>query len=188
MYITGYSRKGWTQRLLQFINMTWFDYAVITIVAWSVWMGWWRGFVHEVLSLLGWVAAYLVASWQSVNFAAFMPSGLGMEAIRIAAAFVFLFVATLIASGVVVWILSKFVKWTGLGWVDGLFGGLFGMSRGILLVLVLVLLAGLTDLPKKPFWREAVLSQESESMALASLAWLPDNVARHVHFGLKNEN
>jgi membrane protein required for colicin V production len=165
--------------------MTWFDYTVIIIAVWSVLLGWWRGFVYEVLSLLGWVVAYAVARWQAVNLAALMPAELGMDAIKVTVAFILLFVATLIVSGIVIWLLSKLIKFSGLGWIDGLFGSLFGMLRGMLLVLMLVLLAGLTDLPRKPFWREAKLSKPLENMALASLVWLPDSVARRVHFGLR---
>ena len=84
-----------------------------------------------------------------------------------------------------VWLISKLIKSTGLGWIDSLLGSLFGMLRGMLLVLMLVLLAGVTDLPQKPFWREAKLSKPLESIALASLVWLPDSVARRVHFGLR---
>ncbi len=165
--------------------MTWFDYTVVIIAVWSVFLGWWRGFVYEVLSLLGWVAAYAVARWQAVNLAALMQAGLGIDAIKVTVAFVLLFVATLIVSGIAVCLLSKLIKLTGLGWIDGLFGSLFGILRGMLLVLMLVLLAGLTDLPKKPFWREAKLSKPIESMALASLVWLPESVSRRVHFGLR---
>lgn len=165
--------------------MTWFDYTVFIIVVWSVLLGWWRGFVYEILSLLGWVAAYVVARWQAVNLAALMPADLGIDAIKVTVAFILLFVMTLIVSGLVIWLLSKLVKLAGLGWIDGLLGSLFGMLRGMLLVLMLVLLAGLTDLPKKPFWREAKLSKPLESMALASLVWLPDSVARRVHSGLR---
>lgn len=165
--------------------MTWFDYVVIGIAAWSVLLGWWRGFVYEVLSLLGWVIAYVVARWQAVNLAALMPAELGVDAIKVTVAFALLFVGTLIVSSIVVWMLSKLIKSIGLGWLDGLFGSMFGMLRGTLLVLILVLLAGLTDLPKEPFWREAKLSKPLESLALASLVWLPDSVASRVHFGLK---
>ncbi|CAH1387084.1 CvpA family protein [Candidatus Nitrotoga sp. M5] len=165
--------------------MTWFDYVVIGIAAWSVLLGWWRGFVYEVLSLLGWVIAYVVARWQADNLAALMPAELGVDAIKVTVAFALLFVGTLIVSSIVVWMLSKLIKSIGLGWLDGLFGSMFGMLRGTLLVLILVLLAGLTDLPKEPFWREAKLSKPLESLALASLVWLPDSVASRVHFGLK---
>lgn len=165
--------------------MTWFDYTVIVIAIWSILLGWWRGFVYEVLSLFGWVVAYAVARWQAANLAALMPAELGMDAVKLTVAFVLLFVATLIVSGFVVWLISKLVKSTGLGLIDGLLGSLFGILRGTLIVLMLVLLAGLTDLPQKPFWREAKLSKPLESLALSSLVWLPDSVARHVHFGLR---
>ena len=165
--------------------MTWFDYAVVVIVVWSALLGWWRGLVCEALSLLGWVAAYALARWQAANVAELIPANLGTEETRITVAFAVLFVATLIASGVVVWLLSKLTKLTGLGWLDGLLGGLFGILRGALLVLVFVVLGGLTELPKKTFWREAKFSQPVELAATRSLPWLPDSMARHIHFGLQ---
>lgn len=162
--------------------MTWFDYAVIAIAGLSVLLGWWRGLVYEVLSLLGWVAAYLVARMFAAGVGAMMPASLGAEAIRTAAAFVLLFIVTLIASSIVTWLLSKFVKWVGLGWLDGLLGALFGMVRGMLIIVALMLLAGLTDLPKEPAWRDAWLSKPLEKAALAARKRLPESVAQRVAF------
>jgi membrane protein required for colicin V production len=162
--------------------MTWFDYTVIAIVALSALLGWWRGLVYEVLSLLGWVAAAIVARLFAAKTAPYMPAVLGAEAVRTAAAFAALFIVTLIIGGIVAWILSKLVKWVGLGWMDGLLGTLFGVLRGVLVVLALVLLAGLTDLPKEPFWRNAALSKPLENVALAAKGWLPGSVAQRVHY------
>jgi membrane protein required for colicin V production len=162
--------------------MTGFDYTVIAIVLLSALLGWWRGFVYEVLSLLGWIAAGVVARLFAANAAPYMPAALGAESARIAAAFVVLFVATLIVGGIVAWLLSKLVKWVGLGWLDGMLGTLFGTLRGVLVVLVLVVLAGMTRLPQEPFWRNAWSSKPLESMALTIQAWLPDSVAQRVHY------
>jgi membrane protein required for colicin V production len=162
--------------------MTGFDYAVIAIVLLSALLGWWRGLVYEVLSLMGWIAAWAVARLFTASAAPYMPAALGTEAARTAAAFVALFVATLIVGGIVAWILSKLVKWVGLGWLDGLLGTLFGMLRGVLVVLVLVVLAGMTRLPQEPFWRNAWSSKPVEGMALAIQGWLPDGVAQRVHY------
>ena len=166
--------------------MTVFDYAVITIAVLSVLLGWWRGFVYELLSLLGWVAAYLLARWFSSDLAALLPAAVGTDSTRTTLAFALLFVATLIGSSIVAWLLSKLIKLAGIGWLDGLSGAVFGMLRGVLLVLVLVLLAGMTGLPQQPFWRDAWLSRPLENMALAGLTWLPDSVAQRVHYGIKN--
>jgi membrane protein required for colicin V production len=162
--------------------MTGFDYAVIAIVLFSALMGCWRGFVYEVLSLLGWIAAWVVARLFAASAAPYMPAALGAESAKVAAAFVALFVVTLIVGGIVAWLLSKLVKWVGLGWLDGMLGTLFGMLRGALVVLVLVVLAGMTRLPQEPFWRDAWSSKPLESMALAVQAWLPDSVVQRVHY------
>jgi len=162
--------------------MTGFDYTVIAIVVLSALLGWWRGLVYEILSLLGWVVAFIVARMFAADAAAHMPDMLGVEAAKVAAAFVVLFIVTLIVCGVVTWLLSKLVKWVGLGWLDGILGTLFGTLRGVLLVLTLVVLAGLTSLPQRPFWREAALSKPLASMALATQAWLPDSVAQRMHY------
>jgi len=162
--------------------MTWFDYTVIAVVALSVLLGWWRGLVYEVLALLGWVAAAIVARLFAAKAAPYIPAALGAEAVRTAVAFTALFIGTLIIGGIVAWLLSKLVKWVGLGWMDVLLGGLFGVLRGVLVVLALVLLAGLTGLPKEPFWRNASLSKPLENVALAAKGWLPESVAQRVHY------
>lgn len=167
--------------------MTGFDYTVIAITILSALLGWWRGVVYEVLSLLGWIVAYLVARLFASSAAPYMPDALVTEATRTAAAFVALFVVTLIAAGIVAGLLSKLVKWVGLVRLDRSLGTLFGMLRGVLVVLVLILLAGLTSLPQQPFWRDAVLSKPLQSLALAGLTLLPDSVALRVNSGLNSE-
>lgn len=162
--------------------MTWLDYAVIAIVALSVLLGWWRGLAYEVLSLLGWVAAYLAARVFATDAGQLMPAALGAEAIRTAAAFALLFIVTLIASGIAAWLLSKFIKWIGLGWLDGLLGALFGMARGMLVIVALVLLAGLTSFPAEPAWRKAWLGEPLEHTALAAKKLLPASVAQRVQY------
>jgi len=162
--------------------MTALDYVVIGVVAVSVLLGWWRGLVYEVLSLLGWVAAYMVAWLFSVDVARYLPQGMGPETIRMVASFALLFVVTLIVSGILAWLLSKLVKIAGMGWLDGFLGALFGVLRGGFLVLVMVMLAGMTSVPKTKFWREAQLSAPLERAAIKAKAWLPASMAQKVHF------
>ena len=162
--------------------MTWIDYTVIAIIALSALLGWWRGLVYEVLSLLGWIVAILVARLFAASIVPYMPAALGAEAAKSAAAYAVLFIGVLIIGGIVAWSLSKLVRFVGLGWMDRLLGVLFGMVRGVLIVLALVLLAGMTGLPKDSSWRNAWLSKPLENVALATRAWLPDNVAQRVTF------
>ena len=162
------------------------DYVVIGLVVFSVLLGWWRGLVYEVLSLLGWAVAYAVARLFAVQAMPYLPHSMGPEAVRMAAAFALLFMGTLVVSGIVAWLLSKLVKFAGLGWLDGFLGAMFGMLRGGFLVLVLVMLAGMTALPKAKFWREAQLSAPLEQAALQARVWLPAAMAQKINFGIRN--
>lgn len=162
--------------------MTVFDYIVMSMIALSVIIGGWRGVVYEVLSLLGWMVAYFVARLFAHSLAPHMPAALGSDATQTAAAFAALFLGVLVVSGVVSILLSKLVKFVGLGWLDSLLGALFGLARGTFFVLLLVLLAGLSDLPQEAFWRDAKLSKPTQDAALFVKGWLPSNVAERVRF------
>ncbi len=160
--------------------MSGFDYAVIAILALSVIFGWWRGLVYEVLSLAGWVVALVVSRLFAEKLAPLLP--LAQEYLRLTVAYALLFMCTLLACGVVAWLLSRLVKLVGLGWLDSSLGAVFGALRGVLVLLVLVLLAGLTGLPHQAFWQSAGLSRPMERMAVQAKVWLPDNVAQKIHY------
>lgn len=158
------------------------DYVVIALVAFSVLLGWWRGLVYEVLSLLGWVIAYVVARLFAMDLVPYLPAEIDPLPLRMAVAYGVSFVATLIACSILAWLLSKLVKIAGMGWLDGFLGAVFGVLRGGFMLLVLVLLAGMTGLPEAKFWREAQLSAPLENAALQAKVWLPASMAKKVHY------
>ncbi len=162
--------------------MTAFDYVVLAIIVLSVGLGWWRGFVYELLSLLGWVAAYFVARLYAPEITRYVPDSVASADARTAVAYTALFVAVLLVCGVAAWLLSKLVKLAGLGLMDGAMGMLFGLLRGLLLVLVLVLLAGLTSLPKETVWRDAWSSRGWQDAAIFAKDFLPGNLAKKVNY------
>jgi len=164
--------------------MTGFDFTVMAILLVSLLFGLWRGLVYEVLSLIGWPVAFLLSKLFAGDVAPMMP--LMREEARIALAYAVVFVAALIVWGVLAWLLSRLVKVVGLGWLDRVLGGLFGVLRGGLVVLVLVLLAGMTSVPEQTFWRNAQTSRVAEDAALLTKAWLPDNIAQRVHYRIRS--
>lgn len=166
------------------INVTGFDYAVIAIVVMSMLLGMWRGIIYEVLALLGWLSAFLIARWLAADVAAMLPALITVADLRTAIAYVILFITTLFLSSSIAWFVSKAITKLGnLGWTVWVLGALFGIARGTILVLVLVLIAGLTSWPKDPIWREATLSRPLQNLALASLVWLPESVSKHIRYG-----
>jgi membrane protein required for colicin V production len=160
--------------------MTGFDYAVIGIMLMSLLLGLWRGLIYEVLSLLGWPLAFILSRQFAGNIEPMLP--ISGDAARIGLAYVLVFIATLIVWGMLVWLFAKLVKAAGLGMLDSLLGGLFGLLRGVLVILVVVWLAGTSSIPEQAFWRDATFSRAAEDAALLAKTGLPDNIARRIHY------
>ena len=135
--------------------MTWLDYAVIGVFAVSLVLGAWRGLVREVVSILGWVIAFLAANLLAGPLGPAMPDFIPTPELRLAAAYVAIFVASLIVTSLLGLLLSKVISAVGLGGIDRLLGMVFGAARGLLILLAAALLAGLTSVPRQPYWRDS---------------------------------
>jgi membrane protein required for colicin V production len=156
------------------------DFAVIGILLLSMLLGLWRGLICEVLSLVGWPIAIVLSKLTGDSFAPLLP--IEQEEVRIATAYALVFAATLIASGILARLIARMLKAMGSDWTDRAMGGLFGILRGGLVVLVLVWLAGLTHLPEQRFWHSSLTGRTLEDVALLTKTWLPDNIGQRIHY------
>lgn len=162
--------------------MTGFDYAVLGIIGISVLLSIMRGFVREILALVSWVVAFIVAKLYTMELVPLLPEAIPSEALKLLAAFLILFLATLLLCSLLAIALSQIFKKVGLGWADRGLGALFGVLRGVLIVATLVLLAGFTAIPKDPMWRNAMFAAPLEAMVSSVLPWLPEDIAKHVKY------
>ncbi len=162
--------------------MTWLDYAVVGVFAASLAVGAWRGLVREVLSILGWVIAFLAANLFAGPLGPAMPQAIPSPELRVAAAYLAVFVGSLMATTFVGLLLSKIVKAVGLGGVDRMLGALFGTVRGLLIVLAAALLAGLTSAPRQPFWRDSASAPFLTQAAQAFKPLLPQTFAERLRY------
>ncbi len=163
------------------MQLTFFDYAVVFVLIASGLVGALRGLMRELLSLVGWIAAFFMA-YNYVGVAAqWMPESLpGGALARSAAGFAVLFFGTVIAAALVGAVIGQLLETTGLKPADRGLGLVFGVARGALVVMLLVTLAGFTKLPDEPFWRDAV-SRPYVIAAMESLRpWLPPEIAKYV--------
>jgi len=160
------------------------DLVVTGILLLSLLLGLWRGLVYELLSLLGWPLAFVLSKLFAGSIALLLP--VAQEEMRIAAAHALVFVAALIVWSILVRLVSRMLKAMGSGWMDRTMGGLFGVVRGGLVVLVLVLLAGLTQVPEQPFWRGSLTGKTLEDIAILAKAWLPVSIAQRIHYRIRS--
>jgi membrane protein required for colicin V production len=162
--------------------MTIVDIVVLAVIGISVLLGVIRGLVREVLALAAWVVSFLAANLAAPEVAQWMPETLAGEEIRLLIGFVGVFAVMLVGLSVVAILVSKLVKIAGLGMTDRVLGGVFGLTRGLLVVMILVLLAGLTSLPRQPVWRNAVLSDPLERIAGHIKTWLPAVMSKRIKY------
>ncbi len=166
--------------------VTVFDFVVLGMVVLSLAVGAWRGVVSEILALLAWVAAFLAARTWATPVGELLAAGpvesLSDPLLRQVIGFVVIFVVVLILFALARWLVSLLLKAVGLAPLDRVLGALFGIVRGILVVWVAVLLAGLTALPQQQWWRQAVLALPLETAVLAAKPWLPPELAKHIRY------
>lgn len=158
--------------------MAWADWAVLAIIGLSAVLSLFRGFVREAIALAGWIAGL----WIAFNFA---PIGAGWferwvesSEVRFVLGFVVLLAAALVVAGVVARLAGGLIDVTGLGGTDRVLGMLFGAGRGAVIVSVLVLLAGFTDVMGEAWWRESALLPRFEALAVEVGRLLPSGIAR----------
>lgn len=162
--------------------MTVFDYVVLTIVGLSILLSVIRGLVREALALLAWAVGFIAASLLAADLAALFPPEIPGEQLRLLAAFAIVFLGVLLLMSLFAIVVSKLVKGAGLAVEDRVLGCVFGLVRGVLVVMVLVLLAGLTSLPRQPVWRDAVLSDPLEAFAGHIKGWLPARFGERITY------
>jgi len=142
--------------------MNWLDIAILAIIALSALISLVRGFVREVLSLVVWVAAF----WIGIRFAEplslYLVDYIASPSARLGAAFAVLFVTTLLLGALVNYMAGQLVGRTGLTGTDRFIGVFFGIARGVLVIAVLILAAGLTALPAERWWQESVMVEQMQ--------------------------
>lgn len=163
--------------------MSIFDIAVLSVVGVSMLVGLTRGAVREVFAIAGWVAAFLLARWLASDVALLLPDAIPSQGLRHLAAFIIALVSVLLLATLIGVALSSVIRGLGLGALDRGLGLAFGLARGLLIVLMFVLAAGLTNLPRQTFWQNAMLSAPLEAVGRRLADFLPEAYAKRIRYG-----
>jgi membrane protein required for colicin V production len=161
--------------------MTWFDFTFLAVLAISIGWGVWRGLVHEVLSLGGWVLAFLAANLFSAPLSEYLPSTMAAE-VRVLLAWIAVFAGVLLLASLVGMVVRRFIKTVGLGSTDRTLGAVFGFARGILIGLAFTLLAGLTRFPFHPAFKDSFFGPPLARTVEQLKPWLPPALAGRLRY------
>ena len=162
--------------------MAWIDIAIVALIVLSAVLSLFRGFIKEALALASWLVALWVAMIFYQDLAAVLEPWVNEPSIRNIAAFSVLFVCVLLLGALVNYLTSKLVTRTGLAGTDRLLGTLFGLARGVVIVAILVLFAGLTPMPQDSWWQNSQLLGYFQELALWMRDYLPSDISENISY------
>lgn len=161
--------------------MTTLDWVLAGVLFFSLLLGAWRGLVYEVLSVLGWAAAFYVAQWYAPQAATLLPLQSASEPVRFAAAFALVFIAAVFAAGLLASLLKRLVEAIGLRPVDRTLGAAFGLLRGIILLLAATVVMNMTALQSSPWWQESRGASALTATLQSLKPALPEQFAKYLN-------
>ena len=150
------------------------DWLLLAGLLLSALVGLLRGAAYELIALGGWFAAFVLAHLYAAWLGAYLLGGLVQQpGLRTALAFVACFVLVLLAAGVLATLARLVLRSSGLGMLDRSLGAVFGVARGALVIVLLALAAGYTQLPASQVWTGSLLAPLASSGAARVAPWLP---------------
>jgi membrane protein required for colicin V production len=140
------------------IQLGWVDLTLLAVFGLSALVGLWRGLVFEIMSLLGWVVAFILANALGPLLAEFIPLGNGSASgsqLRLWVAYVVVFVLVLVTCTLLARMLRALVSATPLSFIDHLLGGVFGVVRGAVILVAVGMLVMLSPYANSTPWKSS---------------------------------
>ena len=140
------------------LSLNWADWTLVAIILVSSMISIKRGFFKEAISLAIWVLAFFVAVGFHERLAVLLQDSVSSASLRYMISFGLLFAMTLIVGSLVNYLISELVRMTGLTGTDRAMGMVFGMARGVIIVMALLIFVPMViPVNKDPWWNESVL-------------------------------
>lgn len=141
--------------------MNWVDIVILAIISISALMSLSRGLYKELMSLVIWVVAFLVAINFQDGLSVLLEQSIPHLTLRTAASYVILFISTLILGSVVNFFVAQLFKATGLSSTDKALGVVFGLLRGAMIVMaILIFFPMVLPVNKELWWQQSLLIPE----------------------------
>jgi len=178
LYIDSDSPKGAT------FLMTLVDWAVVIIMVSAILAGFAQGFFRSVCSLGGLILGLAIAAWNYHRLAdVFLPL-VRIPAVANTIAFILIALLVMALVGLLGNLLAKTFKMVGLGWLDGIAGGIFGFFQGVVFVVVFILVI-VAFFPQQQWLSESTLPRLFFGALHVSTHMTPSELSSQVRSGLQ---
>jgi membrane protein required for colicin V production len=141
------------------IDLGWVDIALAAFLLLSVVIGLARGFVFELLSLAGWFAAWFAGLWLTPAFVSYIHVGEPGSSLNYAVSFACVFLVALVVWSLAARLVRTLIRATPLSAFDRLLGAGFGLVRGLVVLLIVATVIGISP------WGRSIAWQRSQGVA-----------------------
>ncbi|MEW6331931.1 MAG: CvpA family protein [Pseudomonadota bacterium] len=164
--------------------MNGFDLLILAMLALFAVFGAWRGLLSEVISLLTWALSVILAWFYAAPVSRLLTGIVEDAALRQLSAFVLIFAGVFVLGLVSSWLLHKhFPLKRAFRLANTILGSAVGLARGGVVVTAAFLVAGLTPIPERGWWRESAMAPVFERAALYIAGYIPRDIAEHIRYG-----
>jgi membrane protein required for colicin V production len=162
--------------------MNWIDFSIIALIFSPLISGFLRGFNMAFFNLISWLLATLISLFFCLEFSVFLSSTINDQKPKTIASFFALFLITLIISRIIRMLFGETIKKANIRLTERLSGMIFGGLHGLLIITLLVMLAGLSNLPNEPWWMESKLLPPYQLTAIWLNNHIPSGLAEYIHY------
>ena len=161
-------------------ELPWIDWTLLAVLAVSVVVGLVRGFVFEVMALMGWIVAWFGSQYLAREVSPHIPVGAPGSAANMAMAYVLCFIGILLVWALMARLVRMLIHATPLSVPDRLLGAGFGLLRGGVLLLALATVVALTPAAQSKPWQRSEGARWMDAALAGLKPLLPDEVARYL--------
>ncbi len=154
------------------------DWVILIVLALSTLVGLFRGIVRELLAIVGWVLAIVLA----LRFSPLVGEAIPLESVNVSIRTIFgallIIVVVLFVCGFAGKIAGHALSAASITFEDRSIGAVFGFVRGVVIVSICVFLLGMTSCTRTSYWRNSILIVPAERVIDFSMPILPDAIAQ----------
>ncbi len=156
--------------------LNWADWLIIGVLLLSALVSLMRGLVVEVASLAIAIAGVLLAFHFASPVAEQFLQGVDVVPLRVGIAALAIYILTSVVGALFLYLIKQLVRTVGLSGTDRMLGLVFGVARGLLVVVALFWVGMLVRFDQSDWWQQSRLMPTVAQASGALLLFLPANV------------
>jgi membrane protein required for colicin V production len=153
------------------------DIGILVLLALPAIIGVLYGFLKIAFSIVVWILASIIAAKFGDNFVPVVAKLTDTSWLQEPLAFVAVFILSLIILSIIAYFITKLLGQSGLTGADRILGLFFGLGLGGFIVAVIVFLAGFTNLHREDWWRNSLMIEPFQLIAVWGEQFLPEELA-----------